>query len=36
MMFWGRLGALTIIVALAAQSKTSPLVSYPEESILIG
>jgi trk system potassium uptake protein TrkH len=36
MMFWGRLGALTIIVALAAQSKTSQLVSYPEENILIG
>lgn len=36
MMFWGRLGALTIIVALAAQSRTSQLVSYPEESILIG
>jgi trk system potassium uptake protein TrkH len=36
MMFWGRLGALTIIVALAAQSRTSQLVSYPEENILIG
>ncbi len=36
MMFWGRLGALTIVVALAAQSRATPLVSYPEESILIG
>ncbi len=37
MMFWGRLGALTIIVALAARaSKTTQLVTYPEEAILIG
>jgi trk system potassium uptake protein TrkH len=36
MMFWGRLGALTIIVALAAQARASQLVGYPEESILIG
>lgn len=35
-MFWGRLGALTIVVALAAQSQVSPLVTYPEENILIG
>jgi trk system potassium uptake protein TrkH len=35
-MFWGRLGALTIVVALAGQAKASPLVSYPEEPILIG
>lgn len=35
-MFWGRLGALTIIVALAAQTATTPLVTYPEEKILIG
>lgn len=35
-MFWGRLGALTIIVALAAQTQPTPLVTYPEEKILIG
>jgi trk system potassium uptake protein TrkH len=35
-MFWGRLGALTIIVALAAQTQPTRLVTYPEEKILIG
>ncbi len=35
MMFWGRLGALTIIVALAQQQRPQP-VAYPEEQILIG
>jgi trk system potassium uptake protein TrkH len=35
-MFWGRLGALTIIVALAARAKPNQLVTYPEEKILIG
>jgi trk system potassium uptake protein TrkH len=35
-MFWGRLGALTIIVALAAQTQSNQLVTYPEEKILIG
>lgn len=34
-MFWGRLGALTIVVALA-QRDVSPQVVYPEEQILIG
>ncbi|MGY2726274.1 TrkH family potassium uptake protein [Thermostichus sp. OS-CIW-26] len=34
-MFWGRLGALTIVLALA-QQQPRPLVTYPEESILIG
>ncbi len=34
-MFWGRLGALTIVVALAQQQPVS-LVEYPEEQILIG
>lgn len=36
MMFWGRLGALTIVVAIAKQSKANQLVTYPEENILIG
>ena len=34
-MFWGRLGALTIVVALAQQRAPQP-VTYPEESLLIG
>ena len=33
-MFWGRLGALTIIVALA-QPRVPERVGYPEESILL-
>ncbi|NJL97844.1 MAG: potassium transporter [Synechococcaceae cyanobacterium SM2_3_2] len=35
MMFWGRLGALTIVLALAQQPPRQ-LVSFPEEQILIG
>jgi trk system potassium uptake protein TrkH len=35
MMFWGRLGALTIFLALARQGRPQP-VSYPEEQLLIG
>jgi trk system potassium uptake protein TrkH len=35
MMFWGRLGALTIIMAMA-QQRPVQLVEYPEEQILIG
>lgn len=35
MMFWGRLGALTIILALA-QLRQKQLYEYPEEKILIG
>ncbi len=34
-MFWGRLGALTIVAALAQQAPPQP-VSYPEETLLIG
>ena len=34
-MFWGRLGALTIVAALAQQGPPQP-VTYPEESLLIG
>lgn len=34
-MLWGRLGALTIIVALARPARHA-LVSYPEEQVLIG
>lgn len=36
-MFWGRLGALTIILALAQNQYRAPQpVTYPEEQILIG
>jgi trk system potassium uptake protein TrkH len=35
-MFWGRLGALTIITAIARQSTTPQQITYPEEQILIG
>ena len=35
MMIWGRLGALTIIFALAQRHPPEPL-QYPEESIMIG
>lgn len=36
-MFWGRLGALTIIVALAqTQQRQVQPVTYPEEQVLIG
>lgn len=34
-MFWGRLGALTIVVALA-QTAPAEAVTYPEETLLIG
>jgi trk system potassium uptake protein len=35
-MFWGRLGALTLIVALAGQQGRPQPIQYPEEEILIG
>lgn len=35
-MFWGRLGALTIIVAIAREQRQAQPISYPEEQILIG
>jgi trk system potassium uptake protein TrkH len=34
-MFWGRLGALAVVVILAKRTAT-PSVAYPEEQILIG
>lgn len=36
MMFWGRLGALTIVMAAAQQQFGHQLVQYPEDQILIG
>ena len=36
-MFWGRLGALTLVSAVAWQpTRRDDLVSYPEEPVLIG
>jgi trk system potassium uptake protein TrkH len=35
LMFWGRLGALTIVLAFARR-KPPPRFQYPEEQILIG
>ena len=36
-MFWGRLGALTIVTAIAQQQQsTSARIAYPEEQVLIG
>ena len=35
MMIWGRLGALTIVIALAQRQRVA-LLHYPEETILIG
>ncbi|WP_322494774.1 TrkH family potassium uptake protein [Chloroflexus sp.] len=35
-MFWGRLGALTIITAIARPNAAPQAVAYPEEQILIG
>lgn len=36
MMIWGRLGALTIVVAVAQATATHDVVRYPEEQLLIG
>ena len=35
-MFWGRLGALTIVIAIAQRSTQQQLVRFPEEIVLIG
>lgn len=35
-MFAGRLGAITIMIALLGRDKGKKLVDYPEESILVG
>jgi trk system potassium uptake protein TrkH len=35
-MLWGRLGALTIVIAFAQRQRDSQLVDYPEEAVLIG
>ena len=35
-MFWGRLGAITIMLALLSRGMRSRLVRYPEETVLVG
>ena len=35
-MFWGRLGAITIILALLKRNMRQSLVRYPEETVLVG
>lgn len=35
-MFWGRLGAMTIMVVLLQRRSNSQLVDYPEETLLVG
>ncbi|WP_129674029.1 TrkH family potassium uptake protein [Candidatus Chloroploca sp. Khr17] len=35
-MFWGRLGALTIVIAIARRQNQAQMIRYPEEQILIG
>jgi trk system potassium uptake protein TrkH len=36
MMFWGRLGAITIMLALLKRSPRERLKQYPEETVLVG
>jgi trk system potassium uptake protein len=36
MMFWGRLGAITIMLVLLKRDSRNSLVEYPEESVLVG
>ena len=36
MMFLGRLGALTIMMALLQRTPANELVEYPEETVLVG
>jgi trk system potassium uptake protein TrkH len=36
MMIWGRLGAMTIVVALAQHRARAGLIGYPEGEILVG
>ena len=35
-MFWGRLGAITIMLALVKHGMRQSLVKYPEETVLVG
>ena len=35
-MFWGRLGAITILLALLQRDTRENLAKYPEEAVLVG
>ncbi len=35
-MFWGRLGAVTIMLVLLKTDARQTLVKYPEEAVLVG
>jgi trk system potassium uptake protein TrkH len=35
-MFWGRLGAITILLALLKRGTRASLAQYPEETVLAG
>ena len=35
-MFWGRLGAITIVLVLLKRGMRESLVKYPEETVLVG
>jgi trk system potassium uptake protein TrkH len=36
LMFWGRLGAVTIVLVLLKRGRAESLVKYPEENVLVG
>jgi trk system potassium uptake protein TrkH len=36
LMFWGRLGAVTIMLVLLKKDARKTLVKYPEETVLVG
>jgi trk system potassium uptake protein TrkH len=36
LMFWGRLGAITIVLVLLKRGQRESLVKYPEEVVLVG
>jgi len=36
LMFWGRLGAITIVLVLLKRGPRESLVDYPEETVLVG
>jgi trk system potassium uptake protein len=36
LMFWGRLGAVTIMLVLLKKDARKTLVRYPEETVLVG
>jgi trk system potassium uptake protein TrkH len=35
-MFWGRLGAVTVMIALVQRHQRHSSIDYPEETVLVG